>query len=287
MTKIAVRQTILGLLVVLNLSLLASCVYLLRSEMTAAILFCFAFLGAVLTLVVCGVYFTTGSRDTMPFRMVMGYSLWASYRSTRFYVNSLWLILLLASVWLVGPRAIYRIQVRCDSSPVVTATSFLGRELRVPCESQRAVVQLYQPFRTVDVAKDRVSCLDVGGTVFPGVSMAGMVVACNTPPPRSPLRVDRIEPPVIEANRIRRYRLYGSGFTRDTALSLDSASFVGSSLSRDSDRMPAEVGAQGEWMDIFMSVMLVPGRDKVVVKLTNGHNQSAEFSAPVQTTTQR
>ena len=71
MTKIAVRQTILGSLVVLNLSLLASCIYLLRSEMTAAILFCFAFLGSALTLVVCGVYFTTGSRDTMPFRMVM------------------------------------------------------------------------------------------------------------------------------------------------------------------------------------------------------------------------
>jgi len=287
MTKIVARQTILGLLVVLNLSLLASCVYLLRSEAPAAVLFCFAFLSSALTLVVCGVYFTTGSRDTMPFRMVMGYSLWASYRSTRFYLNSLWLILLLASVWLVGPRAIYRIQVRCDSSPLVTATSFLGRELRGPCESERATVQLYQPFRTVDVAKDRVSCLDAAGTVFPGVSMAGMVVACNTPPPRSPLRVDRIEPPVIEANRIRRYRLYGSGLSRDTSLTLDSASFVGSSLSRDSDRMPAEVGPQGEWLDIFMSVMLVPGRDRVTLKLTNGHNQSAQFSATVQTIAQR
>lgn len=157
----------------------------------------------------------------------------------------------------------------------------------MPCESQRAAVQLYQPFRTVDVAKDRISCLDAGGTLFPGVSMAGMVVACNTPPPRSPLRVDRIEPPVIEANRIRRYRLYGSGLTRDTSLTLDSASFVGSSLSRDSDRMPAEVGPQGEWLDIFMSVMLVPGRDRVTLKLTNGHNQSAQFSAPVQTIAQR
>ena len=34
-------------------------------------------------------------------------------------------------------------------------------------------------------------------------------------------------------------------------------------------------------------VMLVPGRDQVVVKLTNGHNQTAQFSAPVQTITQR
>lgn len=287
MTKIAVRQTLLGLLVALNLALLASCVYLLRSETTATVLFCFALVAFALTLVVCGVYFTTGSRDTMPFRMVMGYSLWASYRSARFYLNALWLILLFASIWLVGPNAIYRIQVRCESAPMISATSFLGREVRVLCESQHAAVQLYQPFRTVDVAKDRVSCLDAGGTVFPGVSMAGMVVACNTPPPRSPLRVDRIEPPVIEANRIRRYRLYGSGLTRDTALSLDSASFVGSSLSRDSDRMPAEVSPQGDWLDIFISVMLVPGRDKVVLKLTNGHNQSAQFSALVQSIAQR
>lgn len=287
MTKIALRQTILGLLVVLNFSLIVGCIYLLRSETTAAVLFCLALLACAITFVVCGVYFTTGSRDTMPFRMVMGYSLWASYRSTRFYVNSLWLTLLFASLWLVGPRAIYRIQVRCDSALVVTASSFLGRELRVPCESQRATVQLYQPFRTMDAAKDRVSCLDSGGTVFPGVSMAGAVVACNTPPTRSPLRVDRIEPPVIEANRIRRYRLYGSGFSRDSVLSLDSASFVGSSLSRDSDRAPAEVGPQGEWMDIFISVMLVPGRDRILLKVTNGHNQRAQFSAPIQTISQR
>ena|GEM_PF-7123462 len=140
------------------------------------------------------------------------------------------------------------------------------------CESQRATVQLYQPFRTVEMAKDRSWYLDAGGAVFPR---------------GSPLRVDRIEPPVIGANRIRRYRLYGSGLTRDTSLSRDSASFVGNSLSRDSDRMPTEVGPQGEWVDIFMSVMLVPGRDKVVLKLANGHNQSVLFSAPVQAIARR
>ncbi len=287
MNKIAVRQTFLGLLVILNLSQIAGCIYLLRAETTAAVLFCLAFVSCALTLLVVGVYFTTGSRDTMPFRMVMGYSLWASYRSTRFYVNALWLILLSVSLWLVGPHAIYRIQVRCETAPLITATSFLGRGLRVSCESERATVQLYQPFRTMDAAKDRISCLDSGGTVFPAVSMAGSVVACNTPPPRSPLRVDRMDPPMIEANRIRRYRLYGSGFTRDTALTLDSASFVGSSLSRDSDRLPAEVGPQGEWLDIFISVMLLPGHDKVVLRLRNAHNQSAQFSAAVQAITQR
>ena len=45
MAKIAMRQTILGLLVVLNLSLTVGCIYLLRSEATAAVLFCLAFLG--------------------------------------------------------------------------------------------------------------------------------------------------------------------------------------------------------------------------------------------------
>ncbi len=50
MTKIAVRQTILDLVVVLDFSLLASYVFLLRAEATAA--------------------------DTMPFRRLMGYTLW-------------------------------------------------------------------------------------------------------------------------------------------------------------------------------------------------------------------
>jgi len=282
MTKIVVRQVILGFLVILNGLLLAASVYLLRTETTAAILFLLLFAGAVISLLFSGLYVTVGSRDTSPYRMVMGYLLWASYRSARFYTNTLWLVLLLASVWLVGPHAIYRLQANCEGAPVITASSFLGREIRVPCQSGRAAVQVYQPFRTIDVAKDRVSCIDAAGTVYPALSQAGPMVACNTPPPQQPLRVDRLEPAVIEANHIRRYRLFGSGFTKDVSVSLDAASFVGSSLSRDPDRHPAEVDPEGRWIDVFISVMYVPGRDRVSIKLSNEHNQVAEFAAPVQ-----
>jgi hypothetical protein len=282
MTKIVVRQVILGCLVILNGLLLAASVYWLRNEATAAVLFLFFFAGALVTFLFSGLYVTAGSRDTAPYRMVMGYLLWASYRSARFYTNTLWLVLLLASVWLVGPHAIYRLQANCEGAPVVMASSFLGREIRVPCQSRRATVQVYQPFRTIDVAKDRVSCIDGNGTVYPALSQAGPVVACNTPPSQQPLRVERMEPAVIEANHIRRYRLFGSGFTKDVSVSLDAASFVGSSLSRDPDRHPAEVDPGGQWVDVFISVMYVPGRDRVTIKLTNEHNQATEFAAPVQ-----
>lgn len=287
MTKNVVRQFILGFLVILNGLLLAASIYWLRAEPTAAALFLLLFLGALITLLFSGLYVTAGSRDTAPYRMVMGYLLWGSHRSARFYSNTLWLVLLFATVWLVGPHAIYRLQAVCEGAPVVMASSFLGREIRVPCQSRRATVQVYQPFRTIDVAKDRVSCIDAGGTVYPALSQAGPIVACNTPPSQQPLRVDRIEPAAIEANRIRRYRLLGAGFTKDVSVSLDAASFVGSSLSRDSDRHPAEVDPQGQWVDVFISVMHVPGRDRVLIKLTNEHNQVAEFTAPVQVTALR
>lgn len=287
MAKTVIRQAILGCLVVLNGLLLLATVYWLRAEPTAAVLFLLLFAAALVTLLFAGVYVTAGSRDTTPYRMAMGYLLWGSYRSARFYTNTLWLVLLLASVWLVGPHAIYRLQASCEGAPVVIASSFLGREIRVPCQTRRAVFQVYQPFRTMDVAKDRVSCIDAVGTVYPALSQAGPMVACNTPPPQQPLRVDRIEPAVLEANHIRRYRLFGSGFTPDVAVSLDAASFVGSSISRDPDRHPAEVDPQGTWIDVFISVMHVPGRDRVSIKLTNQHNQQAEFAAPVQVTALR
>jgi hypothetical protein len=287
MTKIAVRQALLGLFVVSNFVLILASVYLLRDETTAALLFCLLIAAFVCTLAFTGLMVTAGSRDTMPFRLFFGYFLWASYRSVRFYTNSLWLILLLASLWLIGPNSIYRLQVRCEDAGSILASSFLGREVRVPCVSQRAKVQLYQPFRTIDVAKDRVSCLTTAGKVYPGISQAGPIVVCNTPPSRSPLRIDRMEPPVIEANRIRRYRIFGAGLSRSTAIELDAASFVGSSLSRDSDRLPAEVSPQGEWMDVFMSVMQVAGRDKVTIRLTDDHHQSTIFTAPIQLSLQR
>lgn len=287
MTKIVVRQFVLGSLVALNGLLLIAAVYWLRAEPTAAVLFALFLLGAVVSLLFFGLYITAGSRDTMPYRMSLGYLLWASYRSARFYTHTLWLVLLFASVWLLGPHAIYRLQATCEAAPFITASSFLGREVRVPCQGRRATLQVYQPFRTIDVAKDRVSCVDASGTVYPALSQAGPNVACNTPPPQQPLRIDRLDPPAIEANHIRRYRLHGSGFTKDLSVSLDAASFVGSSLSRDPDRQPAEVDPQGHWVDVFMSVMSVPGRDRVAIKLSNGHNQSAEFFAPVQVTVLR
>lgn len=287
MTKIAARQFILGSLVILNGLLLTASVYWLRNEPTAAVLFALFLLGAVASLLLYGLFVTAGSRDTMPYRTLFGYLLWASYRSARFYTHTLWLALLFASVWLLGPHAIYRLQANCEAAPVVMASSFLGREIRVPCQSRRATVQIYQPFRTIDVAKDRVSCIDASGTIYPALSQAGPLVACNTPPPQQPLRVDRIEPSAIEANHIRRYRLYGSGFTKDLSVSLDAASFVGSSLSRDPDRHPAEVDPEGRWVDVFISVMHVPGHDRVAIKLSNEHNQSVEFYAPVQVTALR
>jgi hypothetical protein len=287
MAKTVIRQVILGCLIILNGLLLLASIYWLRTETTAAVLFLLLFSAALITLLFSGLYVTAGSRDTMPYRLVMGYMLWASYRSARFYSNTLWLVLLLASVWLLGPHAIFRLQANCEGAPVIVASSFLGREVRVPCQSRRAVVQVYQPFRTIDVAKDRVSCVDQAGTVFPAVSQAGPIVGCNIPHSQQPLRVDRIEPAVIEANHIRRYRLHGSGFTKDVSVSLDAASFVGSSLSRDPDRHPAEVDPAGHWVDVFISVMHVPGRDRVSLKLTNEHNQVAEFSAPVQVTALR
>lgn len=287
MTKIVVRQFVLGFLILLNGLLLAASVYWLRAETTAAVLFSLFLLAALGSFLFFGLYFTAGSRDTKPFRLVMGYLLWASYRSARFYTNTLWLVLLFATVWLVGPHAIYRLQAACEAAPSITASSFLGREVRVPCQSRRATVQVYLPFRTIDVAKDRVSCIDATGSVYPALSQAGPIVACNTPPPQQPLRVDRLEPAAIEANHIRRYRLYGSGFTKDLTVSLDAASFVGSSLSRDSDRQPAQVDPEGRWVDVFISVMYVPGRDRVAIKLANEHNQTTEFSAPVQVTALR
>jgi hypothetical protein len=109
----------------------------------------------------------------------------------------------------------------------------------------------------------------------------------GTLPPPSPLRIDRLKPPVIEANRIRRYRLHGAGFTKDLSITLNAPSFVGSSLSRDSDQHPAEVDPNGQWADVFLSVRPVAGRHSVALRLTNESNQTARSSAPVQATALR
>jgi hypothetical protein len=47
------------------------------------------------------------------------------------------------------------------------------------------------------------------------------------------------------------------------------------------------VDPEGRWVDVFISVMYVPGRDRVAIKLANEHNQTTEFSAPVQVTALR
>ena len=178
--------------------------------------------------------------------------------------------LLLATLWLTGHRAIVHLQAYRQSAAAISAA-----------------LPLRQPFRTLGVAKDRLSCVDPAGTLHPAASEIGPTVTCRNATPPSPLRIDRLKPPVIEANRIRRYRLHGAGFTKDLSITLNAPSFVGSSLSRDSDQYPAEVDPNGQWADVFLSVRPVAGRHSVALRLTNERNQTARSSAPVQATALR
>ncbi len=287
MNTLVLRQFILAGLLLLNGALLAALVYWLRFEMIAAVLFLLVLAAAVTFLLLFGLHITAGSRDTRPYRVVMGYLLWASYRGHRFYVQSLYLALLLTTVWLTGPNAIFPLQANCESAASIVATGFLGRSTGAPCHERRASVQLYQPFRTLDFAKDRVSCVDPTGTLYPAASEIGPAVVCRNSPVRATLRIDRLEPPVIETNHIRRYRLHGAGLTKDLSITLDAPSFVGSSLSRDSDRHPVEVDPNGQCADVYLSVMSAAGQEQVSFQLANESNQTAAFAAPVRVTALR
>ncbi|MCA2969102.1 MAG: hypothetical protein INH43_11355 [Acidobacteriaceae bacterium] len=282
-----VRQTLLAGLIVVNLLLLILSIDWLLFEPIAASLFLLLLVLALLAIAVTGLLVTAGSRYTRPYRAVMGYLLWAPNRASRFSAHFLGLLLLLATLWLTVPRAIFRLEVNCQSAPAVSAAGFLGRIVRIPCAEQRATVQLYQPFRTLDFAKDRVSCVDAAGALYPAASEIGPAIACRNSPSRATLRIDRLEPPVIEANHIRRYRLHGAGLTKDLSITLDAPSFVGSSLSRDSDQHPVEVDPNGQWADVFLSVMPVANRAQVSFQLANESNQTAAFTAPVQVTALR
>jgi len=78
--------------------------------------------------------------------------------------------LLLATLWLTGHRAIVHLQAYRQSAAAISAA-----------------LPLRQPFRTLGVAKDRLSCVDPAGTLHPAASEIGPTVTCrNATPPIPP-----------------------------------------------------------------------------------------------------
>lgn len=96
------------------------------------------------------------------------------------------------------------------------------------------------------------------------------------------LRITALRPEHILEGQVRLYKIFGAGFTGDTAVYVDAPAFVGSNPDKRPNSEPAQVASDGSWLKIYISVSKQPSKSRVKVIVKNPNGARAEIMCPFQ-----
>jgi hypothetical protein len=83
------------------------------------------------------------------------------------------------------------------------------------------------------------------------------------------LKLDAIRPLAILENEIREYKLIGSGFCGDTAITVSVGAFVGNNPNVYPNSQPIEVSSDGTWITVYIKPISAPDQNGLYVNVEN------------------
>jgi hypothetical protein len=95
------------------------------------------------------------------------------------------------------------------------------------------------------------------------------------------LTLGEIRPSAILENASRKYTLMGSGFCKDTAISISTRALVGDSP-QSVNGQPSEVSSDGTWLTVYIDPVLEPDQAGAYIAVENPHGYTASLYVEYQ-----
>ena len=90
------------------------------------------------------------------------------------------------------------------------------------------------------------------------------------------LKLEAISPPAVLENESKEYKLIGSGFCKDTAISISGYAYVGNSP-QSTNGQPVEVSSEGTWLTVYINPVPAPEQSGANITVENPDGNTASL----------